>query len=297
MPVDQVAAAHYKRQGRLAKRAAQRADRLWRQIEAGRIRGSWSALLNQVLTVVVSAQVEAATSSSLYVVDVLEAQGVATDPVARLAPARFAGLASDGRNLASLLQQPAVESLKRIAAGQRPARALAAGRVDLDMIVRTQIADAGRVADGVAATARPTVTGYVRMLSLPSCSRCIVLAGRRYAWNAGFLRHPRCDCRHIPAAEDSAGDLRTNPRQAFTSMDTAEQDRVFGKAGAQAIRDGADVAQVVNARRGLYTAGGQTYTTSGAKRRARLMPEGIYQEARGDRAEAIRLLKLHGFLI
>src|SRR5207248_2991250 len=37
----------------------------------------------------------------------------------------------------------------------------------------------------------------------------------------------------------------------------------FGKAGAEAIRAGADVGQVVNARRGLYTAGGRQHTREG----------------------------------
>ncbi|HEX5995681.1 MAG TPA: hypothetical protein VFY84_11115 [Jiangellales bacterium] len=37
-------------------------------------------------------------------------------------------------------------------------------------------------------------------------------------------------------------------------MTEAEQDKVFTKAGAQAIRDGADMGQVVNARRGMFTA-------------------------------------------
>jgi hypothetical protein len=166
----------------------------------------------------------------------------------------------------------------------------------LDMIVRTQVADAGRVADQVATTARTRATGYVRMLVGRSCSRCAVLAGRNYGWNAGFDRHPRCDCIHVPARENTANDLRTNPKRYFGSLSAAEQDRQFTKAGAEAIRAGADVAQVVNARSGLYTAGGRLYTTAAAGPRPRLMPEQILREANGDRAEAIRLLRLHGFV-
>lgn len=291
-----MAAAHYRRQTTLARRASAQVGRLWSQVDPGRIRASWAALTAQALTVLASAQTTAAAGAGVYVGDALEAQGVDPEPVARVAPARFAGVASDGRDLAGLLEQPVARSLARIARGDRAARALTAGRLELDLIVRTQIADAGRVADGVAIVARPQVSGYVRMLSLPSCSRCIILAGRRYRWNAGFKRHPRCDCRHIPAAED-ADDLRTDPTRAFDGMPAAEQDRLFGTAGAQAIRDGADLAQVVNARRGVYTAAGRTFTTAAAGGRARLMPEQIYREAGGDRAEAIRLLRLHGFLI
>jgi hypothetical protein len=138
------------------------------------------------------------------------------------------------------------------------------------------------------------------MLNPPSCSRCIVLAGRRYHGLSGFKRHPRCDCTHIPVAEDSGDDPRTDPRQAFDAMSEAERVRVFGRAGADAIRDGADIARVVNARRGRYDlqVAGRTVkaTREAAGRGVRLMPEQIYAEAAGDRAEAVRLLRLHGYL-
>jgi hypothetical protein len=81
-------------------------------------------------------------------------------------------------------------------------------------------------------------------------------------------------------------------------MSAAEQDKVFTKAGAQAIRDGADPAKVVNARRGMQTAAdGRLYTTEAAGRTAsRLMPEQIYREANGSRDEAIRLLRRFGYI-
>lgn len=108
--------------------------------------------------------------------------------------------------------------------------------------------------------------------------------------------YPRCDCIHIPAREDSADDLRTDPKAYFDSLTAAEQDRLFTKAGAEAVRSGADMARVVNARRGMYEAGGRSYTTEAAGRRPRLMPEQILREAGTDRAEALRLFRLHGYL-
>jgi hypothetical protein len=83
-----------------------------------------------------------------------------------------------------------------------------------------------------------------------ACGRCAVLAGRWYRYDAAFERHPHCLCGQIPAPEDLAGDALTDPKLYFDSISEAEQDRAFTKAGAQAIRDGADVSQVVNARRG-----------------------------------------------
>ncbi|MEU1240053.1 hypothetical protein ABZ388_06810 [Micromonospora parva] len=101
---------------------------------------------------------------------------------------------------------------------------------------------------------------------------------------------------HIPAREDTADDLRTDPRRYFDSLSAAEQDRLFTPAGAEAIREGADIGQVVNARRGVYEAGGRQFTRTNAGKRPRLMPEQILREANGDRAEAVRLLKLHRYL-
>jgi hypothetical protein len=298
--VETVAQAHYRRQVTLARRTADRIATLWRQVDRGNLSGSWRALLPQAVSVLASAQGIAAASAGVYVDDALEAQGIIAAAAGRVNVAQLAGVASDGRNLAGLLYQPVPRAFTELKLGRTPGRAITAGLAELDMIVRTQVADAGRTADGVAIAARPTVTGYVRMLSAPSCSRCIALAGRHYRWNTGFQRHPRCDCRHIPASEDVAGALTTNPRAAFGAMDAAEQDRVFGKAGAQAIRDGADLSKVVNARRAnrLYTAyDGQLFTHEAAGRRPRLMPEGIYAQAGNNRAEALRLLRLHGFLI
>lgn len=118
---------------------------------------------------------------------------------------------------------------------------------------------------------------------------------------ANSLIVSNCDCRHIPATESTARHLTTDPRAYFDSLDAAQQERIFTKAGAQAIRDGADAAQVVNARRGMTTAqvGGERVlaTRAGATRgRIRLMPETIMQIAGGNRREAIRLLRLHGYL-
>lgn len=291
-----MADAQYRRQVTLAQRTAVRVRGIWAQVDRGSVFASWRALLADVLPVVASAQGIAAASAGAYVDDALEAQGVVVEAEGRVSVTALAGVASDGRDLAALLAGPAVRALEAVGRGRSVPVAMAVGAGNLDMIVRTQVADAGRVATGVAIAARPAVGGYVRMLSQPSCSRCIVLAGRVYEWNAGFKRHPMCDCRHIPTAENVAGDVLTSPRAAFDAMDRAEQDRVFTQAGAEAIREGADIARVVNARRGMRVAGERLVTTEAAGRRVRLMPEQIFRDAK-DRADAIRLLRLHKYLI
>lgn len=104
----------------------------------------------------------------------------------------------------------------------------------------------------------------------------------------------------MPIGEDVPGDVTTDPKAYFDSLDRAGQDELLGKDGADAVRAGADMAKVVNARRGLQTAsiGGQNVlvTTEAAGRRPRLMPEAIFAASDGDRKLAIRLLKQHGYI-
>lgn len=294
MTVPAAAVEHHRRMAGLAEQVARAALAAWAAVEAGAVVASWARLIaGDVWPPLVAAQLAAAAAAEPYVRDIAPDSGRA-----RLVPGGFAGVASDGRPLASLLMMPAIATLAGLRSGATPERALAAGATSLDMIVRTQVADAGRAAVGVAIAARPRV-GYARMLNPPSCSRCIVLAGRVYRWNQGFNRHPRCDCTHIPVQEDAPGDVRTDPDAYFRSLPAAEQDRVFGKAGARAIRDGADLGQVVNARRGahdLQVAGRTVKATREGTTTLRLMPEQIYAEAGDDRAEAVRLLRRNGYL-
>lgn len=297
MAVEAIAAQHSERQVQLGRRTARELARLWRLIDPANIAASWRALLPQALVALSTSQGTAAASAGLYVSDVADAYGVDDVSAPRVNPAAFAGVASDGRPLASLLYEPAVIALSQIGQGASPARGLASGRFVLDMVGRTQVADAGRVADGVAIAARAQLTGYVRMVVGKTCSRCLILAGRRYRWNEGFQRHPRCDCRHVPVAEDVPDDVRTDPKAYFDSLDPAGQDELLGKAGAEAVRSGADMAKVVNARRGMYTSDGHLFTHEAAGRRPRIMPEQIYRDANGSRDEATRLLRLHGFIL
>jgi hypothetical protein len=303
MPAETVADQHAARQAALARRTARRINELWRRVDRAAIAASWRALLPLALAELAMAQTAAAAAAGLYVDDTLA--GIDTRAEGRIAPGAFAGVASDGRPLAGLLYRPVFTALEQIGAGGSPARGMAAGAFSLDLITRTQVADAGRVADGVAITVRPGVSGYVRRIVGKTCSRCLILAGRVYRWNEGFSRHPQCDCRHVPVSGMVPSDLRVDPRAYFDSLDQREQDALLGRAGAEAVREGADIARVVNARRGMQTASvfgrdvlvtTEATTRRGINRRVRLMPEQIYRDAR-DREDAVRLLRLHGYIL
>lgn len=338
MSLEAVSRAHYERQREVTKKALAIAAAQWQRLDAADLDDSWPQVGPRLLVAVTAAQAAAASDADAYTDGALAEQGVDDAQAAgRTGVQALAGVASDGRPLDSLLYEPVIVVKARVGQGAPTEQAMQSGLGSLANIVLTQVQDAGRVAVGVALASRRAASGYVRMLTPPSCSRCVILAGRFYRWNTGFDRHPRCDCRHIPAAE-ALPDLTTRPQRYFDSLSEAEQDKAFTKAGARAIRDGVSPIAVVNARRGAYglsTAGArltkaeaqairngrsvgrlQTQrlfgrdlftTTEGTTKRGlagkrlgkapRLMPESIYQIAGSDRDEAIRLLKRFGYII
>lgn len=294
-----VARQQYVRRQLLARRAVLATRKAWARIDPAAIRGTWAAVAGpQVLAIVTGAQLEAASAADANVNAALAAQGVESAPVALVVAGAFAGVASDGRDLASLLELSNLHALRAIRQGQTAKQGLEIGGRWLEMAVGQQVIDADRVAREVATATRPQVDGYYRVLNLPSCARCILLAGKWYRWSAGFKRHPRCDCSQIEANKGALDDAIVSPEAVFARMGHAEQNRIFTPAGAESIRSGADIGQVVNARRGMYTAGGHRLTTVNARKfgGARLMPEQIWREAHGKRDEALRLLRRFGYI-
>lgn len=289
-------------------RALATATRHWRKLGPNWIGQAWAERIPTVAAAITNAQRTAAASALVSGALALGEQGQWAEPDGLVDHDAFTGVAGDGRPLDTLLRAPAITARTLIADGVEPAEALAAGGRQLSMMVLTEIADAGRGAAGVQIAARPRV-GYVRMLNPPSCSRCVVLAGRFYRWNQGFLRHPRCDCKHVPTmvtdqAEAFAQGLIDDPYEAFNRMSEAEQNRVFTNAGAQAIRDGADMYQVVNARRGMKYRG--AFTTEGTSRHGwagqilrkgqkRMTPETIYR-LNPNRVQAVEALRAQGYI-
>lgn len=313
MPTLRSSESHYEDVQRLTALAVAAGRRSWMRLDEDDLDGSFRSLVGPELLIMLGAAQQAAASlADPYVDAALGEQNFGdAGQVGAVAAGAFAGVASDGRALPGLLRSPLTDVKVRIGRGEPNAveRALAG----LDRILATQVADASRAAESVAVAARTRVGGWVRQLNPPSCSRCAILAGRWYRYSEGFQRHPYCDCYHVPAAEDAAGELTTSPQRYFESLSKQAQDATFGKAGAQAIRDGADMGQVVNARRGMrkaqivdarityegITSRGYATNAPGstvAQRRGfRLMPETIYEVATS-RADAIRLLRANGYL-
>ncbi|MFI9332002.1 hypothetical protein ACIGZJ_31225 [Kitasatospora sp. NPDC052868] len=328
---EDLATAHYLQQQRTVRQAADRAQALWHALglEPGRFDTQWLTVGPGLVQAVTDGQQAAAAPADTYLTAVIAADGAATEPAGTLNTNAFAGHAADGRSLRSLLYEPVIDTKWRIAAGQSVRDATTGALSTLLRTVTTEVADAGRTAVGAGIASNRATRGYVRVLSPPSCSRCAILAGREYAFNSGFDRHPRCDCVHLPITRYRRGARTMDVRAYFDSLPRAEQNRVFTIHGAQAIRDGADINSVVNARRGLYTAGEganrvrATYDATTARgaffraererairlglvprnqdRRAfrlrarRLTPEEIYGRAE-NRDQVIAMLRRYGYL-
>lgn len=274
------------------------------------------AIGNRLLTL----QVLTASLADPFLNDVLDAQGADGTSVAQVNAQAFADVADGGGSwLRSLVYAP--NSVR----GSGPA-AWSRFQFVAGSIVKTGLGDTARAAVQAGMQARPAVAWYVRMLRGTSCARCAILAGRRYRSSVAFRRHKRCDCVNIPAAE-GVDDWSTNPKTYFRDLDSDEQDRIFTKAGAAAIRLGADIAQVVNARAGIEVAqafgrdvqattvgttirgvAGQRLSAEGSTVRnglrtattLRLLPDEIFLQAERlgwDKPEILRQLQRFGYLL
>lgn len=301
--VPEAAAEQYRTIQALQVMALRASRRAWANVIPGVLSRSWELLLTRdLLPVMEGIQLRAATSGANYGVWALADQGVYVPPDSFVDPRAFAGVAADGRSLGGMLYSPVTDVKTAIAGGASVRQALAVGRGSLDRLVSTAVSDAGRQAASVDIATRKSV-GYVRMLNPPSCGACVVLAGKFYRWNAGFLRHPKCDCIHVPAKGSEAAKtegLVDDPYQYFNGLSEKDQNAIFGKAKAQAIRDGGDIYRVQNSWRGRDG----LFTTEGTGRRGfasnlrgqRLTPEGIYKQA-SSRGEAVKLLEQHGYIL
>lgn len=258
---------------------------------------TFAALLPDLVAILSAMQMLTVRNVVAMLPQIVDGLGLDAPAVADLRAPAFIG-ASSGVPLETLFET--VPEQAKMWSGQGASLDDIEGRAGslLEGIFETQIADTSRAATSVGITARPTITGYVRMVSADACGRCLVLAGRFYRYNADFLRHPRCHCYGVPATRNTYRSMASSPEEAFRSMSAAQQNRSFGKANAQAIRDGADISRVVNAtgrRAGMVSTIGGVKVTREAANGLRLVPESIYRLA-SDREDAIRLLTKHGYL-
>jgi hypothetical protein len=291
---------------------------VWATINVKNAIPSWKSGIGTKIYVLLSMLQElAARDANSYVLRTLALQGLrSTGP--DINPLNFAGIASDGRDLESLLAGAVVALRQSEEQGHGPAVGLRRGEDWLRLVANTQVADAARAAESVTISISSPVDpngkgvelGWVRVLNPPSCGRCVALAGKFFRWNQGFFRHPNCDCRHMAVTQANASPILTDPMIYFNSLTEQEQNRYFGTGQAEAIRNGAAIDRVINASRNsssMYTADdGKRYTRELARKDGyygirkdqirRPTPGQIYKDSKDDKAKAIALLRQFGYI-
>jgi len=309
--------AYVREQRRLTRDAVAEVRRLWRKMDDDFDR-SWQSVGPAVLTVTDATQRRLAQNAGAATVEVLEQA-----PAGRVAPGSLVGVAGDGRTSAGLMFGAVTKAKVSVSAGLTERQALLSGLAWLTMATTTLLADTIRAGEtiGMATVAQPSGTvSYVRVVQPGACSRCAILAGATYKSQDAFERHPGCLCTHMPVhgmdySEIADRGYMVSPEDYFESLSEAEQNRIFTNAGAEAIRNGADPRQVVNARRGMLRAQsgrikrdarGLYTTVEGTTRRGlygrrasavRLMPESIVEMAGGNTYRMQELLRQYGYII
>ena len=253
----------YRAQAATAEQAATQIAALWAALDLANVDSSWAKTRNQVLTIIMAAQIRAAATAEAYQQALLRRRGLKPLANDALNLPGFAGYTGEGFALPDVLNGPPIWFKQGIHQGLGVEESSARASYRVQMLANTETQRAGSRAQFVGRNIEPRFVGFERYVNLPACARCIVLAGRRYRKRADFLRHPNCDC---TAIEVTDGD-HNEPSALFNSLSTAEQDRVFTAAGARAIRSGADISQVVNVRRGAagLTPAGARITDEEAK--------------------------------
>lgn len=296
-----------------------------------RFNAGWSLIGPTIAAIIANSQRDIAKRGDAFIPAILEGTGQSAH-VAAAAESNaeaLVGVTGAGYPVLTSLSASTIRAKQAVADGLTPIQALESAGLWLSMATSTILADTMRSSESLGRYTRNV--GYVRMVNGGACGRCVILAGKHFKTNAGFLRHPRCRCTHIPAAEDVAGDWQTDPRAYFDTLTPERQAKLMGgKANAQAVIDGADMARIVNAyapSSGMRLAqmgsvrivDGLKYSTRdsvttifridrnapyGQRKRkrvalvgkaTRLMPESIAQIATSP-ADRIRLLRLHEWI-
>lgn len=321
------AASNYAAAQRLEQQTAISAVlRQWRRMTDD-FDGSWARVAPVISAILTEAQRRVIDGADAYIPSVLAETDQPDQPLAPPNTGALAGMTGAGQPLRDALALAPIRAKQAVAEGATPWQALQTAGQWVSSASGLLLSDTGRSAEGLNMYTRSGGGGFVRMLTPPSCGRCVVLAGKWFRYNEGFSRHPpTCDCRHIPASESVAGDLTVDPQAYFESLTDEEQAKVAGsEANADAIRSGANVGQVINAYRktsGMQFAQvspikldrrGNRFTTEGTTRRGiagqqqaglrrngtsqlRLMPESIARIAKTE-DDRLRLLKLYGWIL
>ncbi|MEV6817826.1 hypothetical protein AB0M72_03630 [Nocardiopsis dassonvillei] len=231
---------------------------LWGEINPYRsIETQWSQVRERALEALADAQRDVALLALAYLAahaDVLEVPDAPGVPVLDV-EAAVVGKSQTGRDLLDVLDHAQLAARSLIWGGMAPDAAWARARSVLERTVSTEVGDAAREVMNTSVALDERITGYERLVTLPACDRCLVLAGRFYRYDDGFQRHPQCEgCVHVPTYHvPGLGVIggvpaEHNPDDLAASLSPEQRRAVFGDAGAEAIENGASVSPIVQGR-------------------------------------------------
>lgn len=291
----EIAFAHRADLLRISNSLAKRVALLWRQMDVNSLDASWGRVAPKMVQLVASAQLAAADLTPGYIRALDNSYNFTSQP-ARIVPQAFSNVMGDGREVAPALYGAVTTTKGLIGKGIPVPNAFQSGGSFLSIIASAALQDMARNADEVLSAGKG-YTRYVRVIGGTACSRCAILAGTYSATETAFQRHVHCCCSTCPieiAGKPAVSGMKVpegfhdSPGSYFDSLSAEEQDRVFTKAGAEAIRQGADVTKIVNARRSAYGIGytGHSRSLGGVKvptvaTRGRLTPITIGRKADG----------------
>ena len=256
---------------------------------------SWRRVRPAATRTLSQAMHETALHAALFVDELMIATDQTAEPEMLVNPYAFLGSLPNTMPLDTAFEPAIYRTKQAIKNGYAFPLAKQAGLAYIMQTIGTALADLRRDIISVDTVQRPALTGYVRVVAPPACSRCIILAGKWFRWNEGFQRHPNCDCIHLPVTSEQwavSEGWFADPYAYFNSVSERDQDRLFGRWGAQAIRDGADIYQVENQRRRGLTVSRKAVSKQTS---TRLTPTDIYS-LNLSREKTIQLLERNGYI-
>ena len=283
--------------------------RSWGSVNPNNIVATWQQQLPTVVRNVAQTQEFVTIDAAAFNAVALAVQGkdvdVFVDPDDHIGAMPYSGA-----DLASAFAGPAYRALDAIKAGRTVDQAMLSGMADVARLTSNTAFDTAEETTITQAVA--DMTAYQRMPQVGCCIRCSMLTGEYFTTKV-FKRHPHCRCVYVPILEPANAPMRSNDAyELFNALTESEQNRIWTKAGAQAIRDGADIFQVGNSiTRGLNGRRLGKFTSEGASKRSwyrKLSPAGragkrrlsvseIYRRAAGNPDAAKKLLIDYGYLL
>ena len=233
--------AWYRFQSSIALASASQVQGLWAAaVQPDAITESWFTALPKATRIAYESALLAGSRAGTYV-----GQSVGGSTAVKVVPEKLIS----GTDIYSELASVARYVQSDIDRGLPVDQAMQRGGVRAGRVSSNVARDTGRQSASLGIMADTRAKGFVRYLKSPSCGRCTILAGKVYAWNDGFKRHPNCDCQHRPLNDpdfETAETIVETPQQAFDNMSKAEQDKAFGKEQAEEVRAGKNPISVVN---------------------------------------------------